>query len=775
MMVEMVPSPVRKFWKEWELVGAAVLSLTLQIVLITTGNRRKYIRGTWFRIIVWFAYMMADSVATIALGILSNDLGQIYHGEGHNNLGTNALIYDDKGHMNVGTKAYINEGTKLKAFWAPFFLLHLGGPDTITAYSLEDNELFLRHLAGLIVQTITALYIILLAWTSSHISYLSIAVIVVGCIKYGERTFSLWKASWNKLQNTILTDPDPGPNYSRFMEEYESRDEEGFFVDIIETKEGQGNLDEIVPETTTDDMVKAHDLFQTFKSLFADLILSFHDRTRSQDLFKKLTDKNAFKVIEIELGFMYDLLFTKAPVIYTPWGLARRFITFSLTSFAFLSFILDDKLRHKGNTIDFVVTSLLLVVAVLLEIYAALVVLFSDETRTWWIKRRKSTAQPSNSRFKEWFKWFKVKSWFTDKRWSNSMAQYSLLRLSLKEKHSIRITEEFCYKKYKKFTEEYRKLIFDHVKDKFDKFDKLEKNAKLEPRSTSTLDTVIRELCSQRGKGIIEKYQKQKNKVALEWGILEWSVSVEFDQSILIWHMATEICYYSENLSDDVKLSGNFSLHMSRYMLYLLVICPFMLPAGIGFIRFRDTCAEAMEFFNERMSTSWDEGRTSRDRGTVSGNKPTSPSVNKSRGWSFLPQPNFLAPFLPTCSSSSVVDVEERRKKACKSLLEVRTDVPPIKVKGDRSKSVLFDACRLARTLGTISGSDQAFKWNLIKDMWLELLAYAACHCSGNDHARQLGKGGELLTHVWLLMAHFGLTEQFQISQGHARARLVTK
>ena len=30
--------------------------------------------------------------------------------------------------------------------------------------------------------------------------------------------------------------------------------------------------------------------------------------------------------------------------------------------------------------------------------------------------------------------------------------------------------------------------------------------------------------------------------------------------------------------------------------------------------------------------------------------------------------------------------------------------------------------------------------------------------------------GVEYFSHVWLLMAHFGLTEQFQISRGHARA-----
>ncbi|GLT47617.1 hypothetical protein SLA2020_213030 [Shorea laevis] len=758
MMMDVVPPHVREFWKEWELVGLALLSLTLQIVLIKTGSRRKHIRGTSFRVIVWLAYMMADSVATIALGILSNDLGQMYHDEGFNNLGTNALKYDDRGQMNGCTKAHTKEGTEFRAFWAPFFLLHLGGPDTITAYSLEDNELFLRHLAGVIVQTITALYIILLAWTSSHISNLSIVVIVVGCIKYGERTLSLWKASWNKLQNTIITDADPGPNYPRFMEEYSLRDDEGFFVEIIETKEGQGSLNGIVPETTTD-MVKAHDLFQTFKSLFVDLILSFHDRERSQALFKKMSDKDAFEVIEIELGFMFDLLYTKAAVIYTPWGFARRFITFFLTCFAFLSFILDNKLRQKSKTIDFVVTLLLLVVAVWLEIYAALVVLDSDETRTWWdetrtwlIKRWKKTssAQLSNSCFKKWFKWFKVN------RWSKSMAQYSLLQLCLKEKHSISIIEEFRYKNYKKFTEEYRKLIFEHVKDKFVKFDKLEKMVKQEARSTSTLDTAIREICSQRGKGIIEKYQERQRVVGLEWGILEWSISVEFDQSILIWHMATEICYYSpENLSGDAKSSREFSLHMSRYMLYLLVNCPFMLPVGIGFIRFRDTRAEAMEFFKDRMLTSGNE-RINRNDGT-------------SRKGPVLA---FLELLRKICSSSSV---EQRRRKACELLLEVRTEVPPIKVKGDKSKSVLFDACRLARTLRIISGSGQPLKWDLIADMWLELLAYAACHCSGNDHARQLGKGGELLTHVWLLMAHFGLTEQFQISQGHARASLLTK
>ncbi|GKV14865.1 hypothetical protein SLEP1_g25672 [Rubroshorea leprosula] len=725
-MKEVFPPPLRKFWKEWELRGAALFSLTLQIILILSGNRRKYKCRTRYRVIVWFAYMLADSVATIALGILSNDLGQVNENGGN-----------------------IEVGNELKAFWAPFFLLHLGGPDTITAYSLEDNELYLRHLFGLIVQTTAAVYILILAWTSSRLSYLSIVVIVVGSIKYGERTWALWKSSRNKLRDTILTDPDPGPNYPKFMEEYTLRDAEGFSVDIIEMKEGQANLDVTVPRKTAEkdvpaenehNLVKAHALFQTFKSLFADLILSYHDRDSSQGLFKEMSDENAFNVIEIELGFMYDLVYTKAPVIYTRWGFVRRFLTFFLTCGVFTSFILDDKFRH--NRTDFWVTVLLLVVAIFLEIYAALIVLASDQTRVWLIKHGMTSIRS----LEELFKWFKVQRWskrieqcLKVPRWSKTVAQYSLLWPSLKEKLSHKIIEEYRYKEINKFSADYRKLIFDHVRKKFVQFE--EQRKEQQGRSTSSLETALREVCGQRGKGVLDEYKEKIGQVDLEW-----SISVEFDQSILIWHMATEICYYSpEDLSDEVKLSRDFSLHMSRYMLYLLVIYPFMLPVGIGLIRFRDTRAEAMEFFKEQLPTTTDGG-------------------------------TYCAAALAELRRkicSSVVGVEKRRKKACKSLLEVRTDIPPIKVKGDRSKSVLFDACMLASRLKTIS--DPNVKWDLMRDMWLELLAYAACHCKGSQHGQQLRRGGELLTHVWLLMAHFGLTEQFQISQGHARARLVTK
>ena len=85
------------------------------------------------------------------------------------------------------------------------------------------------------------------------------------------------------------------------------------------------------------------------------------------------------------------------------------------------------------------------------------------------------------------------------------------------------------------------------------------------------------------------------------------SVEVEFDQSILLWHIATNLCYHSDwNTSpDSVKVPNCEASNMlSDYMLYLLVMRPIMLPNGIAQIRFQDTCAEAIEFFEERKSIS---------------------------------------------------------------------------------------------------------------------------------------------------------------------------
>ncbi|XVE89769.1 hypothetical protein DITRI_Ditri20bG0021700 [Diplodiscus trichospermus] len=301
-------------------------------------------------------------------------------------------------------------------------------------------------------------------------------------------------------------------------------------------------------------------------------------------------------------------------------------------------------------------------------------------------------------------------------------------------------------------------LIFNHVKEKFDQFKGKQDTAN------------FRDLCSQRGNNILEKYKRQTGLS------LEWSINVEFDQSILIWHIATEICYFSETplstIGPDVRSSREVSLCISKYMFCLLVIYPFLLPIGIGLIRFRDTQAEAKRFFKERstLSRTEEEDETNKD-------KTNGTACCNSLSYSMMYQMNKDKTNRTACSNSLSDSSKEpmmyQMITACRMLLQENIDVLPGKVKGDSSKSVLFDACRLASALNGVT--DKKVRWDMIRDVWLEMLAYAASHSRGSQHCQQLRRGGELLTHVWLLMAHFGMSEQFQISKEYARALLIAK
>nr|GFC34903.1 hypothetical protein CTI12_AA095370 [Tanacetum cinerariifolium] len=77
--------------------------------------------------------MLHHQAAIFAIGLISNNMG-------------NANDVSVK----KGDRIAV-ENVDLLAFWAPFLLVHLGGPDTITAFALKDIELWLRHLLGLVV------------------------------------------------------------------------------------------------------------------------------------------------------------------------------------------------------------------------------------------------------------------------------------------------------------------------------------------------------------------------------------------------------------------------------------------------------------------------------------------------------------------------------------------------------------------------------------------------------------------------------------------------
>lgn len=678
-------------WKKWELRAMVLFTLGVQIVLLLLGNRRKSSPTVRLRVVVWCAYLTSDYVATVALGVLSRKLGEVN-----------------------GTPGHLDDNSKLVALWAPLLLLLLGGPDTITAYSLEDNALWLRHLLALGVQAGATAYVLFMAWTSSSLSVLSLVMILVGLIKYGERTWVQWLASKDKLRESMLSPPDPSPNYARFMAEYNLKQAEGYHVTADEVIEVQ------VPATpyATVDLsnndyarkekggipvhliIKAYDLLQIFKCLFIDLILSYDDRDLSRSIFKGFSWKDAFQLIEIELGFMYDLLYTKATLLYSVWGVGRRFITFSLTLLVLVFFSLIEK-SANCSPVDLYITYALLAVIIIFEIYSILILLSSDRTDVWLSVHNKNRALHRAVTCVQLPK---------QPRWSNSIAQFSLL--------------EFCINE--------NPLVCHGI------LERLNINEKLDKYHCTTSENVDPNLKRKIFERVKEKSEKLEmptdpGQIGREHTDEIWGIEAEFDQIILTLHIATELCFYS----DKVKESGfdNYKLSklLSRYMLYLLVRYPFTLPNGIGQIRIRDTFAEAIKFFEEQAHSK--------------------PKPEERRG-----------------ASSADRRSQKALELACNMLLKVNTEVPPTKVKGGRSKSVLFDGCRLVRVLNK---KDRIERWEIIWNLWVDVLLYAASQSRGDCHADQLRRGGELLTHVWLLLAHFGLTDHFKMTQGHAIAKLI--
>ncbi|KAM4099849.1 hypothetical protein ACB094_05G023200 [Castanea mollissima] len=474
---------------------------------------------------------------------------------------------------------------------------------------------------------------------------------------------------------------DPGPNYARYMEEYYSNKDEGFEVTsdrFMETKilapplvldDLSFTAPENVMITDGATLQDAYNFFKTFKQLFADLILSIQNKVNSQSFFQSVSCDPAFKVIEVELGFMYDVFYTKAFKVYSLPGCVFRLISFSCTVSVLFLFSIPEK--HAHSRANVIITYVLLGGATILEIYAVLLLLTSDWTKLWLSKHKNAVVDLLHGGIT----FFDSIPLFGIKNWSNTLGQYNLI--------------EFCLKlRPPKCSFLRKELIFLRIVEK-------SRNARNDLKT-------CKDLCASWGDRVFNdpRCLNEISKENLEK--LKESIEVEIDQSILLWHFATNLCYnYDQSTTQNPDSSPNCeaSKLLSDYM-------------------FQDTCAEAIEFFEER---------------------------------------------------NSISDV----KQACMTLRQVNTEIPPSEVKGDRSKSVLFDGCRLAKSSQILGNIER--KWELISHVWVEILCYSASKCRWSHHAQQLTRGGELLTHVWLLMARLGITEQFQISKGHARARLIVQ
>ena len=96
------------------------------------------------------------------------------------------------GHLAVRAR---EPGHELMSLWAPFVLVHLGGQDNITAFSMQDNELWLRNMLNLATQTVVSVYVVARAyWPAGLLRASMVLMFLSGLYKYSERIIVLWNA-----------------------------------------------------------------------------------------------------------------------------------------------------------------------------------------------------------------------------------------------------------------------------------------------------------------------------------------------------------------------------------------------------------------------------------------------------------------------------------------------------------------------------------------------------------------------------------------------------
>ncbi|XP_056172593.1 uncharacterized protein LOC115661761 [Syzygium oleosum] len=597
-------SSISVLWNKWNTRGFVILSLSLQVFLVLFAPLRKKTPNRPFIFSLWLAYLMADWVAAFTIGLISHNQG------------------------NSSTRSTEVDGA-LQAFWASFLLLHLGGPDTITAFSLEDSLLWRRHLLNLVFQVGRILVLILSILLRLRVSMLSPHRLVGELDERWDRGDKFFEEELNVL----------GSGYS---------DTESKLAESIVVKH-------------------AYYFFQIFKIFLGDFIFMRQNRKISHEYFHKVSAMDGLRVISVELNFIYEVLHTKALAIRSKQSYLYRFVALSNVVIAFAMFNLLKK--HQISILDMKITYMLLFGGITLDMIALFMLVFLD----WTIAKIKCYSTGSSK---------------LDSLLCNLVAAMDDLKKPRFATCKVEANADVTY------TVLYTPLIFRRWSESIFACNFFSEFLKGSPRKMYTCNRgwgiiPFSNICSfpfRMTKKIISYFHQASETIAKAWGAgfcNYWGIS-----------MIPNTKYVSKN--------------------------PFIKKLWIFIFREvrcksenADDLAEVMEIFEARVS-----------------------------------QPNVVSAVVGTAQLISremlyelqnyILDASRGVEGLCEQLGEFASAV---------RETLLHEG---------IDSAPEMKRPETKKEKPKIEVAPRASHIKGEAHVQVLSKGGELLTFVWLLMAHFG-------------------
>jgi hypothetical protein len=414
----------------------------------------------------------------------------------------------------------------------------------------------------------------------------------------------------------------------------------------------------------------------------------------------------AFRVIEVELGFLYDLFFTKYASIFETESLFFFVTILKIT----VTFVLGVLLLYKSPNLqppnpviqvstieaDKVITVLMLGTFLAVEAVQSILYLGSD----WAMV---SLACNYITGYSPKFIPFSVRKTFGFLRrrplfnyWQNKIGQYSVIEgskflLSRKDSTSQPVRAPVFLSSE----------LYDYIKRSFGDictseglhFVKLTDMLKLE--IVSSLKSI--------GDGHLSNGESslQRNGV---FGRFSWALLNEAQtEKMLIWHIATEYCKiqmsdeaeaFAVSANDEENQLSSYhyrdvAIKLSRYCAYLMSNVPELLPgnpAGTSFI-FDHVLYETRE-----------------DLGTKKRNKDLlKEAISRSR----------------------------------------------------HESTILAKGLKLGTEIESIE--DSFLRWKVMAEFWAETILYIAPSDNAKAHMEHLAQGGEFLTHIWALLTHAGI------------------
>lgn len=672
-------------WNAWGTQILVLLSLTLQILLLLFAGirrRKSSVVVAVLRFILWLAYQLADSTAIYTVGHLSLSSAPRKH--------------------------------KLVAFWAPFLLLHLGGPDNITAYSLEDNKLWKRHLVTLVVQVLGAEYVLYknILESGGSIVVASILMFIVGTAKYGERTWALYSANFSSIQAALKKLPRT-----------QLRGYQGYL------REEDGHIDTGSEEFL---LQRAHSLFHICERGIVDSVIDADKtETESKKVINRLQKSKPewmWRVMEMELSLMYDTLYTKARVIHSMFGYLVRTASPLAVVASFLLFHFSGKRGH--SRVDITITYTLLAGALLIETTSTLNAVGSSWALSYlcntewsglrhaalcagrWHRLRRAVV--TIRQFIKTMTGGSSSLYGRSRRWSGTIGQYNMLyvRSSLEMNKMDRRLNHFATKlslgdwwenTYYSWTIEIPEKVRDHV---------------VSMLSRDYLNTMGMLRYKWGEIGLNDQMYSGLFKMLDQAGKDSSWHGVDFHESIISWHIATELVLSELNGNDEDEYVGPIRA-LSNYLVYLLVTRPDMLPGLPQNWLYEMTCENLDDICHGQLGPSDKSGVSAVLKKLIGRHGGTRPYK--------LDQTNQLADI--------ILHWESRGHQP---------EIPRLKYAREIAKIVL---------------EREEDKKDILFDLWTDFLIYAANRCNRESHSRNLNTGGEFTTVVWLMIEHIYQTK----------------